>query len=92
MERVFWKNSHTWWVKNDQYNLTKEEKDIVLEDRSWLNDNLMDAAQKLLCNSLDNLECYQSVLDSQKKDVTFFAVTKDHIQIMHDGKDHGHVH
>ena len=88
MERVFWKNSHTWWVKNDQYNLTKEEKDILLDDRSRLNDNLIDAAQKLICKSLDNLECYQTVLNSQKKDVTFFAVTKDHIQIMYDGKDH----
>ena len=67
MERVFWKNSHTWWVKNDKYNLTKEEKDILLDDRSWLNDNLMDAAQKLICKSLDNLECYQSVWNSQKK-------------------------
>ena len=24
----------------------------------------------------------------KKEDVTFFAVTKDHIQLMHDGKDH----
>ena len=69
----FWKNSHTWWVKNDQCNLTKEEKDILLDDRSWLNDNLMDAAQKLICKSLDNLECYQSVLNSQKKRCNFLC-------------------
>ena len=59
-------SSHT-WVKNDQYNLTMRGKDILFDERSWLNDNLMDASQKLICNSLNNLECYQSVLNSQKK-------------------------
>ena len=67
------------------------ENDILLDDRSRLNDNLMDAAQKLICKSLNNLECYQSVLNSQKRDVTFFAETKDRIQLMHDGKDHWYL-
>ena len=45
----------------------------------------MDAGQQLICKTLDSLETYQSVLNCQKKQSTYFPVSGDHIQLLHDG-------
>ena len=50
----------------------------------WLNDNLMDTAQK----SLGNLASWQSVLNWQRKRTPFHKVGEDHIQLMHGGINH----
>ena len=59
-----------------------------LGNPGWLNDNLMDAGQQLICKALGSLETYQSVLNCQKKESTYFPVSGDHIQLLHDGSCH----
>ena len=48
----------------------------------------MNAGQQLICKTLDSLETYQSVLNCQKKQSTYFPVSGDHIQLLHDGSCH----
>ena len=48
----------------------------------------MDAGQKLISKALCSLETYQSVLNCQKKRQTYFPVSGDHIQLLHDGNCH----
>lgn len=49
----------------------------------------MDAGQKLICNSLGDLEAYQSVLNGQKQEqAPYIPVSADHIQLLHDGGCH----
>ena len=36
------------WLRNDLYYLKMKEKQILMSDKAWLNDNIMDAAQRLL--------------------------------------------
>ena len=48
----------------------------------------MDAAQKLICKSLDSLESLQSLLNWEKSGVLFFEVGKNCIQLLHDGVIH----
>ena len=74
-DRLYWKgdrkameisddsNSSKVWLKTADYLLTEKEKNIFLSDTEWLNDNIMDAAQKLIYKALDSLESYQSVLN-----------------------------
>ena len=50
--------------------------------------DLMDADQTLICKALGSLETYQSVLNCQKKRQTYFPVSGDHIQLLHDGSCH----
>ena len=54
----------------------------------WMNDNLMDKGQQLICKATGSLETYQSVLNSQKKESTYFPVSGDHIQLLLDGICH----
>ena len=96
IDRLYWKgnrkameisddsNSSKVWLKTTDYLLTEKEKNILLSDTEWLNDNIMDAAQKLICKAL-SLESYQSVLNWQKRGTPFFEVGEEHIQLMHDG-------
>ena len=98
MTRIFWKiksnessNSQripAIWIKNELYELKELDKEILEGSDCWLNDNLMDAGQKLICKALGSLETYQSVLNCQKKRQTYFPVSGDHIQLLHDGNCH----
>ena len=75
-----------YWIQSESYNLLHEDQQILLSPTAWLNDSIMDAAQKLICNSL-GLE-YQSVLNVQKRDaLKFYPVSNEHVQLMHDGND-----
>ena len=76
------------WIKNDHYHLKEEDKDILQKKDEWLYDNLMDAAQKLICQVTGKIECYQSVLNSQKKRVPYYPVGNEHLQLLHDGANH----
>ena len=70
MTRIFWKiksnessNSQripVIWIKNELYELKESHKEILEVSDCWLNDNLMDAGQKLICKALGSLETYQS--------------------------------
>ena len=65
------------------------EKKILLSESNWLNDNIMDAAQALICDALGAEIHYQSVLNCQKQ-VKFPCkpVENELIQLMHDGANH----
>ena len=77
------------WMKNELYYLKMDDKRILLSDNAWMNDSIMDASQKLICQTLGREKEYQSVLNWQKKDsVKFQTVSEDHIQILHDGNNH----
>ena len=56
-----------YWLKNELYNLKNDDKGILLFSSTWLNDRIMDAAQKLICKYLGTVYKYKSVLNSQKK-------------------------
>ena len=98
MTRIFWEiksnessNSQripAIWIKNELYVLKESDKEILEGSNCWLNDNVMDAGQKLICKALGSLETYQSVLNCQKKRQTYFPVSGDHIQLLHDGNCH----
>ena len=75
-------------LKNELYELTVADKEILESKDGWLNNNLMDAGQQLICKALGSLETYQSVLNCQKKESTYFPVSGDHIQLLHDGSCH----
>ena len=98
MTRIFWKTKSNessnseripvTWINNELYELKESDKEILEGSNCWLNDNLVDAGQKLICKTLDNLETYQSVLNCQKKQQTYFPVSDDHIQLLQDGNCH----
>ena len=100
IDRVFWRRSFpktsqlpetesNEWLRNRLYILKQKDKDILISKDSWLNDNLMDAAQKLICQEIGTPLTFQTVLNSQKKDVEpFEAVNQEHIQLLHDGSNH----
>ena len=49
----------------------------------------MDAGQKLIFKAHNSVDCYQSVLNCQKKkESAYFPVSVDHIQLLHDGSCH----
>ena len=48
----------------------------------------MAAGQQLICKPLGSLETYRSVLNCQKKESTYFPVSGDHIQLLHNGSCH----
>ena len=73
------------WLQNDMYNLMFDDKEILLSPSAWLNDNIMDTAQKLICKQLGDDAGYQSVLYVQKY---FRPVNIEHIQLLHDGSQH----
>ena len=51
------------WLETDKYILTVKEKKILLSGTEWLNNNIIDAAQKPICKAPGRLELYQSVLN-----------------------------
>ena len=70
--------------KNNDYHLKYSDREILLSESAWFNDNLMDSAQKLICKSLRNLASWQSVLNWQRRGAPFHKVEEEHIQLMHD--------
>ena len=69
--------------------LKKEDQHLLLSKDAWLNDRIMDAAQKLICKEIGTDESYQSVLISEKKTIDFFhPVFQEHVQLFHDGANH----
>ena len=57
-------DSNNFCLKNDLYNLRFGDQKILRSPTAWLNNRIMDVAQKLICNEL-GIE-YQSVLNVQK--------------------------
>ena len=71
------------------YILKKEDQHLLLSKDAWLNDRIMDAAQKLICKEIGTDESYQSVLNSEKKTIdSFHPVSQEHVQLLHDGANH----
>ena len=99
VEKVFWKNSknndvnhedvadvNKFWLKNDLYNLLFDDQQILRSPTAWLNDRIMDAAQKLICKEL-GLDL--TVLNVQKRGYPpFYPVDNEHVQLLHDGNNH----
>ena len=76
------------WIKSKLYELQMRDKQVLLSETCWLNDNLMDAAQALICKALGVEGQHQSVLNCQKLVSPYFPVDNEHIQLMHDGTNH----
>ena len=61
------------WLRNEMYILKKEDQHLLLSKDGWLNDRMMDAAQKLIC---------KSVLNSEKKTIDpFHPVSQEYVQL-----------
>ena len=89
IECIFWKNPKSIWLNNDNYRLTISDRELLESPNGLLNDQLMDAGQKLICKALGTLESYQSVLNCQKlEEAPYTPVATDHIQLLHDGGCH----
>ena len=100
IERYYWKSSpksnslvqkqdDMYWLKNDLYHLYIEDEKILRSPTSWLNDRIIDAAQKLICKEIGAWHDYQSVLNVQKPGAKpYRAVDNEHIQLLHDGSGH----
>ena len=74
-------NSSKVGLKTADYLLTIKENNILPSNTEWLNDNIMDAAQKLIHKALCSLESYQPVvLNWQKRGTPFFEVGEENIQ------------
>ena len=70
-------DANNFWLKNDLYNLRFDDQKILRSPTVWLNDRIMDAAQKPICKEL-GLE-YQSVLNVQKSGCPpFYPVHNKH--------------
>ena len=54
------------WLGNEMYILKKEDQHLLLSKDVWLNDRIMDAAQKLICKEIGTDESYQSVLQESQ--------------------------
>ena len=77
------------WLRNEMYILKKEDQHLLLSKDVWLNDCIMDAAQKLICKEIGTDESYQSVLNSEKKTIDpFHPVSQEHFELLHDGANH----
>ena len=64
------KNCRIIWLQNVFYYLKNEHKNILTTKDAWLNDRIMDADQKLIRKVLGKIGSFQSVLNSQKNQIT----------------------
>ena len=55
------------WLRNEMYILKKEEQHLLLSKDAWLNDRIMNAAQKLIFKKIVTDESYQSVLTLESR-------------------------
>ena len=77
------------WLCNEMYILKKEDQHLLLSKDAWLDDRILDAAQKLICKEIGTDESYQSVLNSEKKTIDpFHPVSQEYAQLLHDGANH----
>ena len=77
------------WLRNEMYILKKEDQHLLVSKDAWLNDRIMDAAQKFICKEIGTDESCQSVLNSEKKNIDpFHPVSQEHVQLLHDGANH----
>ena len=60
------------WLRNEMYTLKKEDQHLLLSKDAWLNNRIMDTAQKLICKEIGTNESNQSVLNSEKKTIDPF--------------------
>lgn len=51
------------WLRDELHELTESDRHTLTSTSLWLNDERMDADQKLICKDLDCLDSYQSVLN-----------------------------
>ena len=72
------------WLRNENFYLKVEDKNILLFSNAWLNDKIMDASQILICKALGR----QIVLNCQKRVKPYRAVTGEYIQLLHNGINH----
>ena len=80
-------DANNFCLKNDLYNLRFGDQKILRSPTAWLNNRIMDVAQKLICKEL-GIE-YQSVLNVQKSGCPpFYPVNNEHVQLLHDGTNH----
>ena len=75
-------------LKNNDNHLKYSDREILLSERAWSNDNLMDSAQKPIFKLLGNLGSWQPILNWQRRGAPFHKVREEHIQLMHDGINH----
>ena len=81
--------TEVFWLSNELYNLKNDDDIILRSETKWMNDRIMDAAQKLICKALGDEEGYQSVLNAQHKgNQPFHPVNQEYIQLIHDGSNH----
>ena len=75
------------WIKNNDYNLTYSDREIILSESAWWKDNLMASAQRLICKSVGNLASWQSFLSWRRRWAPFHKLGEERIQSMHDGNN-----
>ena len=63
------------WVKNELYELTEADREILESKDSLLSKNVMDAGQQLICKALGSLETYPSVSNCKEKESTYFSLS-----------------
>ena len=61
------------WLRNENFYLKVEDKNILLSSNAWLNDKIIDASQILICKALGTH--YQPVSNCQKRVKPYRAVT-----------------
>ena len=85
IDRIYWKRIQTAievsddpkvWLETENSILTVKENKILLSDTEWLNNNIMDVTQQLICKALGRLESYQSVLNWQKSETPFSILAR----------------
>ena len=75
-------NGEEFWIRNDLYNLKKEDPDILHSQSAWLNDRTMDAVQKLIHKALGDERRYRFVLNTLRKVIIpSRPVSHNHIQL-----------
>ena len=76
-------------VRKIFFNIFKLNDDqIVLSGPAWLNSNVIDVSQKLICIEIV-IQAYQSPINIQSYRATPYRnVNKDYIQLLHDKFDH----
>ena len=78
--------SSTVWIQNDIFTLRQHEKEIMYSTTAWLCDTVIDAAQKILKESVPAKNGFQSVCLGRT--CAFQIETSEFVQILHNGHDH----
>ena len=73
------------WVKNCLYQLTCDERDILISENEWLTDNLILASHKIL-REQSSISGFQDPIKGEK--MALSIMKENFIQILHDGYGH----